>query len=61
MRPTPVMIPVNIALFSQGLGRFCGPGAQFLVSERVATGDAGQNAQVRAQQLGRVEHQGQGL
>ena len=53
-----VMIPVNILLFSQGLGRFDRPGQQFPDSKGVATGDAGQDTQVRPQQLGRLEHQG---
>ena len=61
MRPTPVMIPVNMQVFSQGLGRLDGPGAQFLDSECVVTGDAGQDAQVRPQQLGRLKHHWQGL
>jgi hypothetical protein len=58
MRPTPVMIPVNMPLFSQGLGRLDRSGLQFPDSKGVATRDSGQDTQVRPQQLGRLEHQG---
>ena len=56
-----VMIPVNMPLFSQGLGRLDRSGLQFPDSKGVAPGDPGQDTQVRPQQLGRLEHQGQGL
>src|SRR5574343_387638 len=48
MRPTAVMIPVNIPLFSQGMGRPAAPGSENRGSEAVTSPDLGPQAQVRA-------------
>ena len=48
MRPTPVMIPVNISVFSQGMTPSTGATAKFRELETVSPWNPGPDSQIRA-------------